>query len=58
MKTVNIDFELDLKRVTDNFSKGRRYIVAYIAIIEVCNLFFENSHVEFIWSKQIWSLTC
>jgi hypothetical protein len=57
MESVNIDFELDSKRVADYFSKSVGNIMACRAIMETCNLYFENSHVEFIRSKQMWSLT-
>jgi len=51
LQLTNVDFELDVKKVVDYFNKGSNDIYEFGAIVEECrrscNLYFENSKVEF-----------
>lgn len=52
----DINFILDSKKVVDYFQRCSVYIIEFGSIMndckQLCNLFFQNSHVEFSW-KQV-----
>jgi len=51
LQLTSVDFELDAKKVVDDFHKGDNNVSEFGAILEeckrCCNLYFENSKVEF-----------
>jgi hypothetical protein len=52
LQIENVDFELDSKKVVDQFHQNNNNVSEFGAIIIECrqlfSLFFRNSHVEFI----------
>lgn len=51
LQLSNVDFELDAKKVVDNYNKGKNDISEFGELLDECmrcfNLLFENSKVEF-----------
>jgi len=55
LQLINVDFELDVKKVVDYFHRGSNDVSEFGAILEECKrcrkLYFENSKVGFSWRQ-------